>query len=280
MPPGPERLSTFQRVSDEGSQLEGIYGRPTARTLAMRGVAMIGLKRYPEAVPLLEASLNLRGGRHPPLQKLGVALWRCGRLPEAEQRLQEALQVRPFAWNTCYTLAQVARDRGDFETAYAWAAKVPVVARDELDWKQPHLVGGIAVNEAVTFLAKDPARARAAAVRAAEAYAAAAAAPSAVAMPARQQRLQVNAQLAQALQAEDLETALLDYLNVTRQAPDDPYTIAIVAHLLPERGFGPQQSWMMRVWLRELARALAGGDEKLWKRLGEEIDELAENPPR
>jgi len=274
------RALLYQRVIDESLRLEGIYQRPTARTLAMRGTALIGIKEYANAIEPLKMSLRLRGGRHGPLQNLGLALYRIGHLDEAEQRLRQALAIRPFAWNTPYTLAQVARDRRDFEAAYQWAAAVPLEARADLDWKHPDLVGNIAVREASTLLDSDPERAQAAAKRAAAEFARAAASPSAATSVTLRGRLLVHAQLAEALRAGNLEQAWFDYLNVSRSRPDDPYTIATLSHLLPETGLGTPQTWILGIWLRELAAKRAGGDERLRQRMKAEIRDLSSKPPR
>ncbi|HEB52452.1 MAG TPA: serine/threonine-protein kinase, partial [bacterium] len=115
--PAAERPQLLRLLYDEAVALEEVYGVTTARTQGMRGVALLLMKRYEEALAPLERSLELRPERHSPHQNLGVALRRLGRLDEAEQHLREALRLRPFAWKSRYTLVLVLRDRGELDAA-------------------------------------------------------------------------------------------------------------------------------------------------------------------
>lgn len=263
-----ERERLFQQAVDTTLLLDGRYGHPTARTLAMRGAALCGLKRYEEAIAPLEQSLQLRPDRHSPHQNLGVALHRLGRLDEAEQHLQAAYRLHPFAWNTCYTLAQLCRDRGDFAKAYEWAERVPKQGPQGLAWKQPDLEGNIAMAQAFTLRASDEPGALAASQRAADAFARAeVAAPS----TATRQRLQVCRGVVAAMQRGDVDAAIVDFANLAQLTPGDPYQIANVARLLPANGLGTAATRAIGIYLRRLAEAVAGGDERLKAKLREEI---------
>ncbi|MFN9331046.1 MAG: tetratricopeptide repeat protein, partial [Planctomycetota bacterium] len=167
---GQAQADTIKQLYDETVALEALYGGRTARTCAMRGVALMLRRDYRAAIPEFEASLALRADRHGPHQNLGIAHLRLGDLARAEHHLQEALRVRPFAWNTRFTLAQLRRTRGDFAGAYAFAEGLEKTGLRGEAWKQPDLLGSIAQAEALALRGSDVAASRAAAARAVGAY--------------------------------------------------------------------------------------------------------------
>ena len=256
-------------VHDESIALEALYGRPTARTLAMRGVALIGQKRYADAVVALERSLALRPARHGPHQNLGIALLRLGRLDDAQPHLDTALQLRPFAWNTRYTLAQLAQARGDLGLANEWAAKVPTTGHAGQEWKQPNLRGLIAIDEAMASLRTDAEASRAAAQRAIAAF------DEALRAQPNSRGLLRRRQIAEALQSGDLGKACVAFARSMVDDPNDPDDAlqwANLAFLVPPDGLGPEGvAWLAAV-LRRQAAARAGGNEVLRARLRAEID--------
>jgi serine/threonine-protein kinase len=258
----------LQFVHDESLQLEVVYGSPTARTLAMRGMALCGQRRFREAVAPLEASLRLRPDRHGPHQNLGICYRRLGDLDAAERHLQAALRLRPFAWNTKYTLAQVARDRGDFAAANAFAEQVPTTGLAGQAWKQPDLVGYLATAECIALLDVDQDRARAAATRAIAAY------DRALAVRPKSRVLQIRRQYATALAADRREDAVVVYATelVQERDLDEPNHVANLAALLPRAGLGAEQTAFVRAILLKLAAQQAGGNEALRERLRRQID--------
>jgi tetratricopeptide (TPR) repeat protein len=266
---GDARAALFQAAYDEALQLEQVYGQQTARTRFVIGAALLGQKRYEDAIAPLQQSLRLRPDRHGPLINLGIALRRVGRLDEAIDNLQRAHALRPAYWNTVFTLAQVERDRGDFAAANRWAELVPGEGNG-LEWKQPELVASIALAEAVAARGGDPAPMRAAADRAALAFdRALAAAPSEL-----RRRLELPAQAAAALRAADLEGAARAFLELLQTDPANPYQLANLANMLPPTGLDAAATVRLGVWLRRLASALAPGDASLRVRMAAEIERL------
>jgi len=254
-----------QRLYDETVALEAIYGRPTARTLAMRGVALLQQQRYAEAIEPFERSLALRPERHGPHQNLGIAYLRLGRLDDSERHLRHALRLRSFAWNTRHTLAQVARTRGDFATAYAIAEALPKTGHRGESWMQPDLIGSIALAEAMALVESEPARSTAAAARAVASYDEVLAVRD---TPAARQRRAIAA----ALVGDRPSAAVIPFAEALLDEPDDPYQLANLAFLLPKSGLdGAQTAWVAAV-LRRLAVERAAGDAALRVRLETEIE--------
>jgi tetratricopeptide (TPR) repeat protein len=253
-----------QRLYDETVALEAIYGRPTARTLALRGVALLQQQRYADAIEPFERSLVLRPDRHGPHQNLGIACLRLGRLDDSERHLQEALRLHAFAWNTRHTLAQLARTRGDFATAYAIAEALPKTGHRGESWMQPDLVGSIALAEAMALVTSDPLRSRAAAARAVASY------DEALSVRDTSAGRQGRA-IAVALVGERPAAAVIPFAAALLEEPDDPYQLANLAFLLPKSGLDAAQTAWVAAVLRRLAAERAAGDTALRARLEAEI---------
>ncbi|MCC7066760.1 MAG: protein kinase [Planctomycetes bacterium] len=264
--------SLLQFLYDETVALEALYGGETARTQAMRGVALLMQKNYRECVPCLERSLQLRPERHGPHQNLGIAFLRLVDYDRSEQHLQEALRLRPFAWNTLYTLAQLEQARGNFKKAREWAAKVPTQGHSGQAWKQPNLLGSIATDEALTLYNTDPEASRMAAQGAVVAYEAACKAAPKNAILARRRGF------AQALQQGNLQTAFVEYARIlvedlAQDTVDDPYQLRNLAFLLPPSGLDERGVAWVAALLRRLSLARAAGDEGLKARLKQDLEE-------
>ncbi len=264
----PDRERLLQFVHDESIGLEALYGQPTARTCAMRGVALIGLRRYQDATAALLRSLELRPERHGPHQNLGIAFLRLGQLAASQQHLDAALRLRPFAWNTKYTLAQLAQARGDFGLAREWAGKVPTSGPSGQAWKQPNLLGAIATEQAMVKLRADAEGSRAAAEQAVAAF------DRALLAAPKNVGLQRRRQLAVALRQHDLETAVVEYCRqvVDSREDTDAYQLANLAFLMPPDGLAPAQVAWVAALVRKLALERAGGNEALRQRLLAEIE--------
>lgn len=270
-PKQPKR-SLLQFLYDETVALEAVYGGETARTQAMRGVALLMQQNYPECVPCLERSLQLRPERHGPHQNLGIAFLRLGDLDRSEEHLQAALRLRPFAWNTLYTLAQLEQARGNFQKAREWAAKVPTVGHSGQAWKQPNLLGSIAVDESLLLRGTDPTASRAAAAAAVRAYdAAREASPGSLALGRRRG-------FAQALEQDDLPTAFVAYARLlvedqNQDTIDDPYQLRNLAFLLPRSGLDEERVAWVAALFRRLSLARAAGNEGLKAQLKQDLEE-------
>ncbi|MBL8749701.1 MAG: serine/threonine protein kinase [Planctomycetes bacterium] len=255
-----------QRLHDETIALETIYGRPTARTCALRGLALVLQKRYAQAVPELERSLELRPERHGPHQNLGVALLNLGRLDDAERHLRQALRLRPFAWNTQQCLARLAQRRGDLGTAYEIVNGLAKTGNRGESWMQPDLVGSIALDEAMALVETDPEASRRAAVRAVAAYDEALRARDSVL--GRQRRA-----ISFALTSSDKLAAIGPFATTLLEEPDNAYQLANFAYLLPPTGLDERATAWVSAVLRTIAIQRALGDEDLKARLQREIDE-------
>jgi tRNA A-37 threonylcarbamoyl transferase component Bud32/tetratricopeptide (TPR) repeat protein len=262
---GEEQAATIKQLYDETVALEAIYGGRTARTCAMRGVALMLRRDYRAAVPEFEASLALRADRHGPHQNLGVAHLRLGDLFKAEHHLIEALRVRPFAWNTRFTLAQLLRTRGDFAGAHALAERLEKTGLRGEAWKQPDLVGSIAQAEALALRGVDVAASRAAAARAVAAYDEALAVRATA--EARQRR-----EIAVALLEDRPQAAFVPFARTLLADPDNAYQLANLAFLMPPGGLDAEQTAWLAAIVRQLARQKAVGDERFQRRLQDEIE--------
>lgn len=265
----PARSAAYAtELYDETVALEQRYGRPTARTQAMRGTALTLLRRYGEAVPFLRRSLELRPDRHGPHQNLGICHRRLHEHAEAARHLAEALRLRPFAWNTRYELAQLALDQRDFAAAEAHAEQLPSQGSSMPAWLRPNLLGLIALQTAIEFRGSDPERARRAAERAAHEFGAALAL-----QPARRQ-LASQQQLATALQQRDLADATVVYAqSLLAGDPDVARHLANLAFLLPKT-LGERETAFVGAVLRRLAARRAGGDEALRRQLEQDLEDL------
>ncbi|MBK8100704.1 MAG: protein kinase [Planctomycetes bacterium] len=256
-----DAATLLEEICSESLVLEGIYGGPTARTLAMRGAALVSLRRYRQAIPVLEESLRLRPDRHGPHLNLGIALRHETRVDEAQQHLERSLQLRPFADNSKHALAQLHRDRGDFAKARELAAAIEPTARELWSVKQPELLGSIATFEAVAALRAggDPAPAAAVAVAHYDVALSAAKANA---------RVQKARAFAAALQQQDRNAAVRLLMEAMRATnPDDPYQLGNLALLLPEAGLSAESVAALRALLRRLAERLGGEDEVLLRQL-------------
>lgn len=247
----------FERAVDESHWLEGHYGRPTARTLAMRGAALVALRRIEEGVLALEASDAMRPDRHGTLHNLGVAYRRLGQIDRAIDTLRRAYELRPTVWNTPYMLALAYKDRGDFASAFAAADTLDAIdVASEHAWRKTELRATIHFRRGVDSYRTERASSRTDAEAAAKLFATAAGQTTGRAA----NELTVRGQVAQAIAADDTTSALAGYLALLRRTPDDPYQISNLATLLPADGIDAPVMAHLRRYLRALAIALAKGD--------------------
>ena len=268
-------LGRFEELLEETIVLETIYGGQTARTQAMRGVAMLRMGRTKAAVRAFRRSLELRPERHGPHQNLGVAFRQLGMHDEAEHHLLEAQRLRPFAANTATALAQLARDRGNFAEAYARAEKIPKTGVRGEEWKQPLVVGNIAFHEAMHWRGQDEHKRMQAAQRAAASY-------RECLEHVNSRRARQRLAIAEALTNEAATTGLVAFAEqliprdpetdeLRLDAPADSYELTNLAVLMASEGLDPTQTAWIAAIIRKLARENAGGDIALRKQLADEI---------
>ncbi|MFY9343828.1 MAG: hypothetical protein WAT39_15165, partial [Planctomycetota bacterium] len=262
---GDAQRQLARQLYDETVVLETLYGRATARTLAMRGVALLLQKDYAAAIAPLEQSVVLRPGRHGPHQNLGVAWLNLGSHERCEPHLQEALRLRPFAWNTRHTMAQLQRDRGDYAAARTIAATLAKEGQRGEAWRQPELVGSIELAEAVALRSTAPLQSRQAAQAAVAAY------DESLAARKRAETAQKRAS-AQALLEDRPGVAIAALTEAMLDDPDNPHQLANLAAMLPGAGLDAAQTAWLGALLRQLAWQGAVGDEPLRARLRAEIE--------
>ncbi len=272
--PEAERKRLTDLLYDETIKLEEIYGRDTARTQAMRGVALLLDKQYAESVPCFERSLELRPERHGPHQNLGIAHLRLGEFAASERHLQAALRLRPFAWNTKYTLAQLELARGDFAAAYEWADRIETQGPFGQAWRQPYLRACIAIDEAIARRSDEQ-------VRRDLAERAVADLDRALAVLPRSRRLQQRRQLAEALQEKLLSAAMVGFARtlLDGDAGTDPtgralgpYQLRNLILLMPPTLDEAGTAWV-KATLRRIVADDAGGNEVLRRQMEQDIEE-------
>jgi tetratricopeptide (TPR) repeat protein len=239
----------FQQAHDESVALEAIYGRPTARVLAIRGVALIVEGRYDEAIAALLEADRLRPHRHQPLTNLGIAYRRIGDLERAAEYLDKAARVRPEFWNTRHTLAQVQRDRGDHAAAFALAESLPEDGDRGAGWKRLELMASIRFAEGMACREADPAAARVRWDEASELYARALERAD---QPRDRESLAVKREVADAARQADHLRALKQLLRLAA-GTDDPYELANLASLTPAEGLDAEAASLLAAHLRRQA---------------------------
>ncbi len=260
-----EKARLCKQLYDETVALETLYGGPTARTCALRGVALLLRREYRAAIPEFERSLQLRAERHGPHQNLGLCWLRLFDLDRADQHLATALRLRPFAWNTRHTMAQAATLREDFATARTLAQGLSKTGARGEAWKQPDLCGSIELAAALALRRTDPAAARAAAAAAVAAY------DEALAVRGTPEAQQRRA-LAVALLDAAAPAVFCRFAAAMLDDPDHPNQLANLAFLLPAAGLDAAETLWLAAILRQLALQRAT-DDALRTRLTRELAE-------
>ncbi|MEM7202538.1 MAG: protein kinase [Planctomycetota bacterium] len=262
-------LSKFDEAHQEALFLEGRYDRKTARTRGIIGAALVGLKRYRDAVPPLLESLELRPDRHGPLQNLGVAYRRLNQLERAVEMLEQALVLRPHLPNTSFTLAQVHCDRGAFDAALEVAARIPVAPSDTQGWRwrQRYIEARAAYERALSLNAlgrrEDFAEHVADAIERQQQLAALPDAPGSLRRAARG-----KVAILEAVVAGNHRAALTGFLGALRQADlDRPHVLELIWSLIPAEGLDPEGTAGLRTWFLSLTGKQRPDDAQLQERL-------------
>ncbi|MEM7204527.1 MAG: protein kinase [Planctomycetota bacterium] len=115
----------LQSLYADAQELEGVYGRPTARTSYVSGSTLLAVDRYEAATPPLERAATLAPRTYQILVNLGIAYRLSGALEAAQQALGLALEVRPGASKALSALAKVKAQQRDYEQALALAQRIP-----------------------------------------------------------------------------------------------------------------------------------------------------------
>jgi tetratricopeptide (TPR) repeat protein len=258
-----ESQDWFRRAYEEGMDLERAYGQPTARTRHAIGSALVGMKRYADAIAPLEESLRLRPDRHNVLQNLAIAKRRTGKLDEAEALLRRAHELKPSLWNTCYTLAQLLADRREFDAARSFAERVPDRGDDGQGWKKAVLLGDIARRQGLDALGRadpDPGAARQFGLAALQHYSAA---KEAGAEPEL-----IEGKVAWATALIEGDASLAWRLYVPELAQDPAARILAFSRLLPANGIPLEHMNELRLALVEIGLALNPDSSELARERG------------
>ncbi|MCA8953364.1 MAG: protein kinase [Planctomycetes bacterium] len=258
--PDPEALLA------EAGWLEGHYGQPTARTRHVMAVAMIFMRKYDRAVAYARESLELRPDRHGPWNNLGLALLRTGRLEEAKAALEKAVSLRSWFPNSLGNLCQTLRDLGDFEGAIRTAERMPDEPYRE------HELGNVCIERAMQAAIAGDDSARAAFAKQARAHfeAAASAAERGATRHPKLRAIPAAIAYADLLANPDRRETLLAYLRGLARDPANPKQIANVAGFLAEVEVDEDLRDELRLYLFEIAAALAPGQQSILR----ERDEL------
>jgi tetratricopeptide (TPR) repeat protein len=259
------RRGLFERAIEESLRLEGLYGRPTARTLAVRGTALVALERPRDALDPLQRALELRPDRHGPLQNLAVAWRDLGDLEQAALYLERAHRVRPHFWNTGYLRAQILLDKGDFAAARGVAEGLSAepTAGPGAEWKRPYLLANIGLGELFAICA-DGAKIDGNARALRDQLAAGivdqldAAGRAGAAAPA----LEARRALAKALAADDRDTASGILLDQLVRGREDALAMRNLTLLWPKAELSPRLAAYVRVLLALTAKRRAPQDRR------------------
>ncbi|MBL8756308.1 MAG: tetratricopeptide repeat protein, partial [Planctomycetes bacterium] len=260
-PPEPDRAFA------EAKELEGTYGRPTARTRHVLAAAMLQKKQWAAAIPFAEDALRLRPDRHGPWTNLGLAHLRLGHLDDALRCYERAVALRPHFANSLSGLAQTLRALGRLDEARAAAARIADVA-----WRE-HELGNLELAVAIDALTRDDRVALQAAATAALAHFAAAAE---VAGPnPRAASLASARAVAEALRTGKQEAALAPFLKQLRGEPRNARQIANLAELLGQGRPDAATLGLLRLWLLDLAIDFAPDDPALQAQRQRLLDSLS-----
>ncbi|MFK7742236.1 MAG: protein kinase [Planctomycetota bacterium] len=258
-----EKRQRLRELYDETVALEAIYGGPTARTQAMQGTALVLQRRYQDALEPLHRSLELRPERHGPHQNLGNCYKRLNELDKAEHHLREALRLRPFAWNSRYILAQVLRERRQFDAAL----EIVMGLSDDGGHaaNNARLTGSIYFDRAMHLRSVDMEQARSQAKLAASSW------RKWLTLKGTA-KAQQQVAMAEAFATPTLETRFLPFAQAMAGNTDSAWTLANLAFLVPDRDLTEEEIGWIQILLRVMARERAGDDQILRQQLDAEID--------
>ncbi len=251
-------VEKWQAAHDAAIVLEGIYGRETGRTRHTLGAALLGLRRYEEAIPILERARDLCPGRHGPLQNLGVARLRFGDVDAAIVVLKQAHEIRPWLWNTLDALAQAHSAKGEFEAALACALRIPSEGSMGESWRRPYAIAGVhrqACFKSVRVGDREEALRRAGLAMDWYKTSARGGAPK-----SRRDAMRVMVAMLAHVASGSYGRAVVPWARALADAPLQALAIFDLANLLPSDGLDADATEALRLFLLELAAALAPGD--------------------
>jgi len=144
----------FVAAAEAARRVEGILGRPTARTQHVLGLELQVAGRLAEAAAACRHSLELCPDQYGPLQNLAGCLHKLGLYADARAVVERALAVRPDAIPSWRTRLQILRDEGNTEEIQALVARFRTP--DGGPWWLALELGTMALTKAIRQLASEP----------------------------------------------------------------------------------------------------------------------------
>lgn len=256
----------WDEARDEARELEGRYGRPTARTRHTLGAVMVATKHYEQAIPLCRQALELRPDRHGPWNNLGYAHLRLGHLDEARECLQRAVAIRPWFDNSRAGLCQLLRTQEEFDAARREAEQIAA------PWWRSWELGYVDVAEALAVRSIDPERRRALAQAAADHFQAVA--DDADPDNRKRRSAPLAVAYARAIADDNARSALIPFLDELRGDPRNPTQLRNLSLLLADQVVDGAILDRLRLYLLDLAIDLAPADPRPRRTRADLIDEL------
>ena len=216
----------------------------------------------PEALVPLQKALEMRPGRHSPLQNLAVVHRALGNTELAKQYVDAAYAVRPHFWNTTFLRAQIMSDAGEFAAACELVAGIDETDAPDLGWRKPYLLATIGTEEVATLYRRSAptAEREAAAARAFAHLDTVCAHPSA---PDDTKQRAVNRRaMIQALLQQNDEDASIRFLEHLAAVSNDAASLRNLTALLPERNLSERTIAHLRLFLATLAHLGAVQDNR------------------
>ncbi len=244
------------RAFAEAKELEGVYGRPTARTRHVLAAAMLQKKQWAAAIPFAEDALRLRPDRHGPWNNLGLAHLRLGHRDEALRCFERAVALRPHFANSLSGLSQTMRAFARFDEARTVAQRIT-----DVGWRE-HELGNLELARGIAALAADDRATMLAAATAASGHFAAAAEAPRTTNPKAASLPQAR-DVAEALITGKKEAAVAPFLLQLRGDPRNARQIANLVSLLENDPPDAATFGLLRLWLLDLAIELTPDDPAL-----------------
>ncbi len=248
----------YQVAHDAALILEGVFGGPTARTRHVIGASLVGLQRYEEALDPLRSAIELRPGRHGPLQNLGVAQFRLGNLEQAERSLLAAHEIRPWLWNTLDQLSQLYCAREQYDQALDWAEQIPATGSLGEVWRRGYALGHVESQRAFAAIRDGDRELAAVAAKAAIEWFKASSRGGAP--KSKRLSMKLFAELLRRIIARDFAGEFGGFVRILSADPLHSVQLRNLAAMLPEGPLDALGVERLRLLFLELAAAVAPGD--------------------
>jgi tRNA A-37 threonylcarbamoyl transferase component Bud32 len=246
--PEPQMRPALQPLQEEAVRVETLWGKRSAHSATVLGIASMLLEQRDEALLALRDGVALAPESHSLRINLANMLRIVGDLAAAREQLEAAIRLRPTTLGARQGLLSVLVDQADFAAAEALVEATPFAAGDTGRAQAHSMRGTIALNQAMAARGRADADGR---MRHAEAAVMHFAAGAALGNDGCRQNLPV----AQALAGErdDLPQALLQRAALD---PLDPAHLTNLLDALPD-DLTVEQTASLRRFLLAMRRQLA-----------------------